>query len=126
MPAALLLARVTRDRLAAWRVFHTELAGPRRGEWAQSQRRRGIDREAVWLIRGDDGMTACYLIEAAEPRAARHALQTSGDPFDAWYRERWAEVHDGPGEFSEAVFDSRLGAGAWRGWLGRTGRGWRR
>lgn len=126
MPAALVLAPVAQDRIADWRAFHAELTGPRRGEWAQSQRRRGVVREAVWLLHDQAGVTACYLIEAAEPRAARHALRTSGDPFDVWFREHWDAVHRSPETVTEAVFDTRVRAGAWRGWLGRSRAGWRR
>lgn len=125
MPAALVLAPVDPDRLGDWRAFYEELRGPRRAEWAQSQRRRGVEREAIWLLHGGAGVTVCYLVEAAEPRAARHALRTSADPFDTWFRERWDEVHGGPETLTEAVFDTRIPAGAWRGLRARLGR-WRR
>ena len=124
MPAALVLAPVDPERVAEWRAFYEELRGPRRGEWAQSQRRRGVQREAIWLLQGDAGITACYLIEALEPRAARHALRTSADPFDCWFRDRWDEVHSGPEFVTEAVFDTRPPSGAWRGLRARLRR-WR-
>ena len=126
MPAALLLARVAQEELAARRESPAESVGPRRGEWSQSPRRRGVDRGAGRLIHRGDGMTVGCLIEAAESRAVHHAVQTSAESFDIWCRERRTEVEDASGEFTGTGFETRFGAGTRWGWLRGSGRRWRR
>jgi len=97
-----------------WRVFISELQGPRRIEWAQSQRRRGVTREVVAVADGDPVLAIVYA-EATDPSAAAEMLASSDDPFDVWYRERVAELHDGAWP-TEVVFDSAPKPGPWRGW----------
>ncbi|MDX1691176.1 MAG: hypothetical protein R3290_09170 [Acidimicrobiia bacterium] len=111
MPASISIASIPDDRLDDWRAFQAELAGPRRIEWVQSQRRRGIRREVIWL--DADGPTAYYLQEAADPDAAQEL--DADDPFDAWYAARLDELHPDGMRRPATVFDSSPAPGAWRG-----------
>jgi hypothetical protein len=109
---------VKSDHVDAWRAFYAELTGPRRAEWAQSQRRHGIRRESIWLVGEAEHARAVVLIEGPDPGAARRSLAASPDPFDLWYRGRLAEMV-GEAELGESVFDSRPRPGTWRGLTGR-------
>ena len=116
MAAAVVIAAIEGGKLDAWRDFRAELAGSRRKDWAQSQRRRGITREIVFLDTAQ--MAAVIVVEAGDPTAAFEALGESGDPFDRWYAERLSALH---GEWRRLalVYDTRPKLGAWRGWRSR-------
>ena len=115
MPSSITIAPLDPDRVAAWRAFYADLSGPRRASWAQSQRRRGVRREAVWLVDGSHGPQAVVLVEGPDPEAAGRALLASDDPFDVWFRKRLAELTGDP-IGGEALFDSRPRPGSWREW----------
>lgn len=120
MATSIAVASLEADRVGAWQEFQAELTGPRRAEWAQSQRRRGITRELVFLLE-TPACSAVYVFEGTEADAALEALEGSSDPFDEWLLRRLAELH-GDLIFPERVYDTRPGPGAWRGWLGWSGR----
>ena len=121
MPASITITPLDPDRVAAWRAFYDDLSGPRRASWAQSQRRRGVRREAVWLAEGHRGPAAVVLVEGPDPQASGRALETSDHPFDVWFREQLKRL-TGESITGEAVFDSRVRPGSWREW----GKGLRR
>lgn len=100
-----------------WRAFHTELTVTRRVEWAESQHRRGVTREAIFSWTGPSGPTAVYLVEGVEAGDALDALGRSDDPFDVWLRERLAVLHDEL-DFPAQLSDTRPSSEAWRGWRG--------
>ena len=111
-PASITIAPLQPDSLDEWKVFYAELAGPRRAEWAQSQRNRGVRREAVWLLA--DPPRAVVLIEGPDPAASAAALEISEDPFDIWFRDGLLALVDAPQE-ATAIFDSKPRRGTWRG-----------
>ncbi|MCB2223436.1 MAG: hypothetical protein KQH83_04585 [Actinobacteria bacterium] len=117
MPASIVLAPIAEGRLDEWRAFHEELTGARRGEWAESQRRRGVAREAVFLWSGPDGPVAVYLVEGTEAGEALGALAGSTHPFDEWLRERFDGLHASL-DFPVAMSDTRPRPESWRGWRG--------
>ena len=57
---SIVIAPIAEGRVDEWRAFHTELTVTRRIEWAESQHRRGITREASLLLDGTLG-TLCRL-----------------------------------------------------------------
>ena len=122
MPVSVVIATVSEDRLEEWRAFHSELVGARRGEWAESQRRRGITREAIFFWSSPSGPSVLYVVEGVDAGAALDTLGSSDHPFDVWLRGRFADLHqdlDLPG----ALSDTRPPAGSWRGWRGLRSRG---
>ena len=119
MTASIAIAPIPQDRLAEWREFHAELTGPRRPEWAESQRRRGVMREVVFLWQGPDGPCAVYLVEGTD---AAEALDRLGDRgFDEWYRDRLGDLHSEL-DFPARLSDTRPPPGSWRGWRSRRAR----
>lgn len=118
MPASITITPLDPDRVGEWRAFHRELSGVRRADWARSQRRRGIRREAVWLVETPHGPQAVVLVEGSDPDAARRDLASSDDAFDVWFRRRLSSLLGEPA-VGEAVFDSRPRPGSWRGWTRR-------
>ena len=114
MAATITIAPIIEGMVEDWRAFVGELRGPRRIEWAQSQRRRGITRQVVTLAEGEAALAVVYT-EAADIEEAAARLADSDDPFDSWYREQMASLHDDPYD-TEVVFDSAPKPGPWRGW----------
>ncbi len=114
MAANVTIAPIGNGKVDEWRAFVSDLAGARRIEWAQSQRRRGITRQVITLAEGDPALAVVYT-EAGDVEAAADRLVESNDPFDAWYREQMVELHDEPMD-TEVVFDSAPRPGPWRGW----------
>jgi hypothetical protein len=53
--------------------------------------------------------------EAADVEQAKTLLADSDDPFDSWYRQQLASLHQEPYD-TEVVFDSAPKPGPWRGW----------
>ncbi|MEE9582671.1 MAG: hypothetical protein V3W36_07005 [Acidimicrobiia bacterium] len=114
MAATITIAPIVEGMVEDWRAFVGELQGPRRIEWAQSQRRRGITRQVVTLAEGEAALAVLYT-EAADVEQARKLLADSDDPFDSWYRQQLASLHQEPYD-TEVVFDSAPKPGPWRGW----------
>jgi len=117
VPASIVIAPIAEARLGEWRSFHAELTGHRRGAWAESQRRRGITRQVVFLWSGPDGPSAVYMMEGVDAGEAMSQLESSTDAFDIWLRERFADLH-GDLDFPAPISDTRPAPGAWRGWRG--------
>ena len=117
MTSSIVIASIAEERLDDWRAFHTELTGSRRGAWAESQHRRDVTRESIFLWSGLSGPMAVYLVEGREAGAAMDALDSSEDPFDVWLRQRFADLHDDL-DFPVQLRDTRPSPGAWRGWRG--------
>lgn len=113
VPAHVTVNPIDADRTDEWRGFVAALAGPRRIEWAQSQRRRGITREVISLAPGDPDSAVVY-VETNDPVRSAEVLSASDHPFDEWYRSRLDELL-GPASDVEVVFDSAPRPGPWRG-----------
>jgi len=113
--AALSLTPIADGKLDEWRVLHAELMGPKRIEWAQSQRRRGVTRQVVSLVMDGDRPLAALFTEAADPEGALRALHESTEPFDRWLVERLGAVLDAPMTVTPVV-DTAPRPGPWRGW----------
>jgi hypothetical protein len=81
------------DRIEAVRAFVAELLGPRRAAFEASWRAKGITREQAWLQRTATGALVLVALDADDLPRALHAIATSADPFDEWYRQRVREVY---------------------------------
>lgn len=114
MAATITITPISAGNESAWSEFVAELQGPRRIEWAQSQRRRGITRQVISLT-DQEGPLAVVYSEVRDPEAASIMLMTSEDPFDVWFRTKVDELHDETIP-SRVVFDSAPRPGPWRGW----------
>jgi len=112
VPISLHVAPIAPDGTGDWRALQAELAGPRRITWVQSQRRRGIRREVVWL--DSLGSTAYYAVEGIDPDHAFADLDRSDD-FEGWLAGHLERLHPDGIVPVERVFDSSPAPGAWRG-----------
>jgi hypothetical protein len=76
----------------AARSFMEELEGTRRDDYADSERRIGIDKE-LWFISdlGEQEMLIAYM-ETGDFEHALGLFSGSRDPFDLWFKERLANV----------------------------------
>lgn len=115
MATLLSVTPIASGMLDEWRALHTELLGPRRVEWAQSQRRRGVTRQVVSLVGSEGRFFQALFTEAIDPAGAAQELRSSSDPFDVWLVERLDAVLADPLR-SEAVADTAPRPGPWRGW----------
>ena len=116
VPISLHVAPIAPDGIAEWRALQAELAGPRRIAWVQSQRRRGIKREVIWLDPGE--AMAYYAVDGIDPDRAFFDLDRA-DAFEGWLAEHLDRLHPEGIGLVERVFDSAPKPGAWRGLPGR-------
>lgn len=96
------------------RALVAELMGPRRGEWAESKRRRGIGRVAMSLVHEDGRDLFVTAVQGSAPVAGVAALAGSEDPFDVWLRGRMTELFEEPLAV-EHLADTAPRPGPWRG-----------
>jgi len=112
--ASITIAPIVEGMVEEWRAFVGQLQGPRRIDWAQSQRRRGITRQVVTLAAGEAALAVVFT-EAVDIEQAASRLAESDDPFDSWFRQQMSRLHRDPYD-AEVVFDSAPRPGPWRGW----------
>ena len=72
------------------RSFLNALDGPRRGEYAESEQRIGIEKE-LWYISdlGEQQILVAYM-EARDFGQALGMFSSSRDPFDMWFKSELA------------------------------------
>jgi hypothetical protein len=72
------------------RSFLRDLDGPRRGDYADSEQRIGIEKE-LWYISdlGEQQILVAYM-EARDFGQALGMFSGSRDPFDMWFKEQLA------------------------------------
>ena len=115
MSAVLTIYPIKVGRSDEWKALHAELMGPRRIEWAQSQRRRGVTRQVVSLVSDGGRHLAAVFTEAADPEAALRSLRSSSDAFDRWLVGRLDDVL-GEALPTTTIVDTAPRPGPWRGW----------
>jgi hypothetical protein len=74
------------------RAFQRELDGPRKHEYAASERRIGIDREFWFLAPGQDGDRFVAYMESPDFGKAFGMFVESRDAFDLWFKARLADA----------------------------------
>jgi hypothetical protein len=98
-----------------FRALVTELMGPRRIEWAESHRRRGVTRQAVFIGSIDGRDVAMIFSESPDPERAFTAIAASDHPFDRWLAQRMSELLEARIAV-ESLADTAPKPGPWRGW----------
>jgi hypothetical protein len=73
------------------RDFMRELETERKVDYAVSERRIGIDKEAWYLASTPAGDQLVAYMETPDFAAALAAFSSSRDPFDLWFKERLDE-----------------------------------
>lgn len=114
MSAIITIRPIVAGREPDLREFVAALRGPRRGDWAESQRRLGTRRHSWTIISGEPAL-AVTCAEAADPAEVERRLGSSNHPFDIWYREQLDSLLGDPLP-AETLLDSSAPAGPWRGW----------
>ena len=79
-------------RAESARAFLRELEGPRRGEYAASERRLGIQKEVWALQEAAPGALFVVYIESPALGAAFGQFAASRDAFDVWFKDRVREA----------------------------------
>jgi hypothetical protein len=109
------------DKVDDWRKFCAELAGPRRKDFEDLNRRYGLVRHGAWLQRmPGGGYLVIVLREGASPQNFLPGLRNSTHPFDRWFAERISVLHGfdltavlpEPESVLDVRIEERAGAGA--------------
>ena len=74
------------------RSFQRDLDGPRKQEYAASERRIGIDREFWFLATSPDGDRLVAYMETSDFNKAFGMFVESRDEFDLWFKDRLANA----------------------------------
>lgn len=91
------------------RAFLTELDGPRKGQYAASERKIGITKELWFFQQTPNGDLIVAYMESADFGQALGMFSQSKEEFDAWFKERLANVtgvdlnNPPPGPLSELL-----------------------
>lgn len=84
---------ITPEKFEAVRAFAAEILGPRRAEFEESWRQKGITRETAWLQPLPGGALVLVCLEAEDLTRAFRELAISQSPFDRWYRQKVLEIY---------------------------------
>jgi hypothetical protein len=98
-----------------FRALVTELMGARRIEWAESHRRRGVTRQAVFVAILDGRDVAMVFSESPDAEKAFTSIAASDHPFDRWLAGRMSELLEARIAV-ETLADTAPRPGPWRGW----------
>ncbi|MBV9279539.1 MAG: hypothetical protein JOZ41_05620 [Chloroflexi bacterium] len=91
------------------RSFHRELDGPRKADYAASERRIGITREFWFLQPTPQGDMFLAYMESPDFGRALGEFSASQDEFDQWFKRQLADVtgvdlnNPPPGPLSELL-----------------------
>lgn len=83
-----LVLPVKEGKSEAARRFMTELESERKAEYAVSERRIGIDKEAWYVAYAPAGDQFVAYMETPDFAHALGMFSASRDPFDLWFKER--------------------------------------
>ncbi len=93
-----------------WKAAIKEIAESRRAEWAEREKRLGINTEKIWLQRTPMGDMVVLSWDVDDFETAFRMLMTSDHPFDKEFRQRVVQdLHgmnpaDPPPPANELVF----------------------
>jgi hypothetical protein len=95
-------------RTAAARAFQRELGGPRRGEYARSERALGIVKDVWFLQETSNGDLIIAYLESPDVTRALARFAASREGFDVWFKRQLAgvtgvDLNAPPGRLSEVL-----------------------
>jgi hypothetical protein len=91
MDQVCLVLPIKQGKSDAARGFMHELETERKGDYAVSERRIGIDKEAWYLSSTPTGDQFVAYMETPDFGHALETFSQSRDPFDMWFKERLDE-----------------------------------
>ena len=91
MDQVCLVLPVREGKSATARDFMRELETDRKAEYAVSERRIGIDKEAWYLASTQAGDQLVAYMESLDFNRALAAFSRSKDPFDLWFKRQLDE-----------------------------------
>lgn len=115
MTASIYAMPIRSGKRDEFRAFVAELMGPRRIEWAESHRRRGVTRQTVFLGTFDGRDLAMIFSESPDAEGAFNSIAASDHPFDRWLAGRMSELLEARIAV-ETLADTAPKPGPWRGW----------
>jgi hypothetical protein len=115
VPPTIYVMKIRPGRTADFEAFVAELMGPRRMEWAESHRRRGITRQVVCRAPLGGSDFAMIFSESDDSERAYAAIGASDHPFDRWLADRITDLFE-PRAAVDTLADTAPRPGPWRGW----------
>lgn len=91
MDQVCLVLPITEGKREAARRFMRELERDRKQDYAASERRIGIDKEAWYMASSPSGDQFVAYMETPDFAQALELFSRSRDPFDMWFKERLDE-----------------------------------
>jgi hypothetical protein len=91
MDQVCLVLPIKEGRSDAARTFMRELESERKAQYAVSERRIGIDKEAWYMASTPAGDQFVAYMETPDFGHALESFSQSRDPFDMWFKERLDE-----------------------------------
>jgi len=101
-------APILPGKLEEWKSLIEEVTGPGKEEYGRSRERMGVTREVVSHMQTPQGDFVSLFQEAEDLEKAFHALATSNDPYDVWFKEKLQEVHGITSEMLEGPLPAKL------------------
>lgn len=92
MDQVCLVLPIKEGKSDAARAFMRELESERKAEYAVSERRIGIDKEAWYMASTPAGDQFVAYMETPDFGHALASFSQSRDPFDLWFKERLDEA----------------------------------
>lgn len=82
------------DQVDNWKQFAADIEGPRREEFADFNRRHGLERHRAWLQRNPDGIHLVIAVhDGPGSDTFMETMSSSEEPFDVWFREGISQAH---------------------------------
>jgi hypothetical protein len=92
MDRVCLVLPILPEKTADARAFQEELDGPRKSEYAASERTIGIDKEVWFIASAPTGDQLVAYMESPDFNKSLGMFVQSRDDFDMWFKERLANV----------------------------------
>lgn len=92
MDRVCLVLPILPEKTADARAFQEELDGPRKSEYAASERNIGIDKEVWFIASAPTGDQLVAYMESPDFNKSLGMFVQSREDFDMWFKERLANV----------------------------------
>lgn len=92
MDRVCLVLPILPEKTAEARAFQEELDGPRKPEYAASERTIGIDKEVWFIASAPTGDQLVAYMESPDFNKSLGMFVQSREDFDMWFKERLANV----------------------------------
>lgn len=90
---AVVLAPIQPGKVDVWKQWVGELAGPRKAEFADLNKRYGLTKHEAWLAESPSGPAVVAVHEGPGSETFLAELAKSTSAFDTWFAGKIKEIH---------------------------------